>query len=192
MDYISKATDAKKFFSDVINEVKTVNIIGVYANTQVLACKDSFTYMQDAPIYIMFDNGKCLIIDYMFIDELYAEYREMTEEEKSEFNDSEIKDCFNRCTEFYDIHDRDKVIGVEKSTLTYGRLLRVELEHVEKEYTVWSDEDIICVDPNEETFASIVFIMDNDKDFVISPGTAYDDGYSFLISDDAVESEEDV
>lgn len=192
MDYISKATDAKKFFSEVLDKVKTASIVGVYAHTLVLACKDSFTYIQDTPIYIMFDNGKCLVIDYMFIDEMNAEYRAMTVEEQAEYDESEIKDCFNRCTDFYDTEDSDKVIGVEKSALPYGRLTSIELEPVDEEYSVWSNGDIIGVAPTEETFGLITFKMDNGKEFYIWPGTAYDDGYSFLFSSHAVESEEDV
>ncbi|MDE7108119.1 MAG: hypothetical protein K2O39_07340 [Clostridiales bacterium] len=139
----------------------------------------------------MFDNGKCLIIDFVFIDELTAEYREMTEEERETYNAREIKDCFNRCTDICD--NNGKVIAVERSALPYGCLTDIELEPLEdSEYTVWSDGGIIEVATTEETFCSIEFKMDNGKSFLICPGSAEEDGYSYLVSNDSVESEDDV
>lgn len=183
-------TDTKKYFSEILEEVKTSKIIGVFASTLVLTNKGSFSYMQDSPIYIRFDNGKCLIIDFVFIDELHAEYRAMTDEEQAEYNEREIKDCFNRCTDICD--DDDKVIGVERSELLYGCLTDIEIERLEdSEYTVWSDDGIIEVPSTEETFCSIEFKMDNGKSFLIYPGSAEVDGYSFLWSNDAIESEDD-
>ncbi|MDE5592784.1 MAG: hypothetical protein K2I75_02505 [Clostridiales bacterium] len=182
-------TEAKKYFSEIVEEVKTSKIIGVFASTLVLTNKGSFSYMQDEPIYIMFDNGKCLIVDYVFIDELKAEYRAMTNEEQEEYNEREIKDCFNRCTDICD--DNDKVIGVERSALPYGCLIDIELEPVDGKYTVWSDGDIIEVESTEETFASLEFKMDNGKSFLICAGSAEADGYSYLWSNDAIESEDD-
>lgn len=187
----SKISEAKEYFTEILKEIKSAKIIGVFASTLVLTNKGSYTYMQDSPIYIRLDNGKCLIIDFMFIDELHAEYRAMTEEEQAEYNEREIKDCFNRSTDICD--DDDKVIGVERSALPYGRLTDIELEPLEDDtYTIWSDGGIIEVLSNEQTFCSIEFKMDNGKSFLICPGSAYDDGYSFLWSNDAVESEDDV
>lgn len=191
MDF-SRAADVNKFFDELLNEIKSLKVTNVYSNGRVLTNNGRFSYMQDTPIYIIFDNGQCLIVDYMFIDELNMEYRQMNETETQDFIDSTIKDSFNRTTPIFDLVDEKRIIAEERSELPYGCIIDIETEKVTESYSAWSNGDIIEREPNDNTFCSIKFVMDNGKSFYISPASAEIDGYSYLWSNDSTECEIDI
>ncbi len=191
MDF-SRAADVNKFFDELLNEIKSLKVTNVYSSGLVLTNNGRFSYMQDTPIYIMFDNGRCLIVDYMFIDELNMEYRQMNETETQDFTDSAIKDSFNRTTPIFDLVDEKRIIAEERSELPYGCIIDIETEKVTESYSAWSNGDIIEREPNDDTFCSIKFVMDNGKSFYISPASAEIDGYSYLWSNDSTECEIDI
>ena len=184
----SKRSEVQKYFSEILEELKSAKITAVLTTPFIFVDDGIFTYMQDEPVFIRFDNGKCLVIEYYFIDELSIGYREMTEEEIEIFS-RDFDDCFNRTTTVYDGINSKKPAYEDKSSLEYGRLTKIELTPVVEKYEAWVDHDIVEVEPTDETFKLITFHMDNGKKFFIEPDVAEADGYSLLWSTDAVQSE---
>ena len=185
----SKATDTEKYFEDIINKLGGSKITCVYCVATTWFKQRGFTYMQDEPLFIIFDNGKCLVIDYYDINKLKVEYREMTQDERQAYNESRMKDLFNRTTNIQDGHT-GKIAHIQTSSLPYGSLKKVELKQVTEEYSAWIDGGIVDgIKPAEQTFNEIKFVMDNGKSFVVCADDAESDGYSLTWSDDAETSD---
>lgn len=185
----SKASDTEKYFEDIINKLGHSKITGVYCLVTTCFNQRGFTYMQDEPLFLIFDNGKCLVIEYYDINKLKVKYRKMTKDERQYYDKSHRKDLFNYTTDIHDGHT-GKVTHIQKSSLPYGRLKKVELKHLTGEYSVWIGGGIVDgIKPPEETFNEIKFIMDNAKSFVVCADDAESDGYSLAWSDDAAISD---
>ena len=187
----SKATDTKKYFEGILNELGDSKITGVYTVSPIWFNHGYFIYMQCDPIYIIFDNGKCIVVEYNDINCLKAEYREMTESERQVYDEeasmkgeSSMKDLFNRTSNIYG--NLGKVTHIEKSALPYGSLKRVEIKRVTEEYSAWVGSGIVDgIKPTEETFSEIKFIMKNGKNFIVCFDDPESDGYSLIWSEDA-------
>ena len=172
---LSKASEAKEFFKTVIDKLSGSNITGVYTNKcGIWRYCGGRVYISDEPVYICFDNGLYLIIEYYFIDGFYAELRPLHEDEKKYVEN----DLFNRS---------DKLLDdvAETSLLEYGELSTVELANVIGDYSKWIDGNIEYIKPSEETFSEITFKMSNGKSFTLSPSDAEQDGYINLWSNEA-------
>ena len=88
--------------------------------------------MEDTEIYILFENGESLAIDYRFIDALSISLRPLTEEEKSWYKDALIKDLFNDSTDIYTMQPDNRHIlnRNQKIFLEYDSLKRIGLDYV--------------------------------------------------------------
>jgi hypothetical protein len=152
-------------------------------------------YEDKDSVYIVFENGQCLIIDYLFVDTLRVDFHSLTDEEKTALENRSIKDFFN-CS--VDIHSRTKndsgeyVVGEIDRTLTisleYDSISSIDLRSVTKEYLKWIDNDINYVSPSNETFDQIKFVMNNGNTFVICADGADVDGYVMVWSNEAKET----
>ena len=125
----SKATDTEQYFRETINALNGSKIVGIYNVCPTWFYRGHFIYEQDDPVFIIFDNGYCLVLEYNFINELNVEYRKMTERERQSYDKAPIKDLFNRTTE---IHNTvlGKITSIEKSAFSYAALERVEIKRV--------------------------------------------------------------
>ncbi len=188
---LKKASEAKRFFADKIKEIGNSKIAAVttICATWGYNSKGRFEYMADSEIFICFENGKCLVVTFLFIDELRAEYREMTEEEKKSFDSYSQKDLFNRVTHIHDAYTH-VVKSIEKSSLEYGSLCEVIVKPFQEPvYSIWKNGDLIeDVPTTEETFNELEFVMNNGKKFCLRAEYAEDDGYCDFWSDDTIES----
>lgn len=181
----SKASDVNKFFGDLIEQIANVKIIGVYAPTYFMTGENSDIFMQDENVYICFENKKCLVVEYKFVNKLSIAYRSMTEEEIEKYSVSSNKDIFNFDEKIFDYYTH-KVIKKVSSQLDYASLQKVEVVSLTKPYSAWVDGDIEENNvPTEETFEKLRFVMSNQKSFCIVFDDAESDGYSLLWSDDA-------
>ena len=191
MKDLSKATNVKKYFSDLLVKLKGCKVKAVYSHGVFFSTREGYSCMTDEPIYIIFDDGKCLVLDYYFIDELRIEYREMIESEIKLYKEHPYDDYFN-CV--HKVHDgiTHKLKEVIKVSLIYGEIIDVKLTAVREEYNKWIDHQLEIVQPNEETFNQIEFVMDNGTSFVVYAGDAEIDGYSFFESKDVFMSIENI
>jgi hypothetical protein len=146
--------------------------------------------MTDLPVYVMFEDGENLVLEYDFVDTLMIDYRRMTDIEKEEFEKARIKDYFNYKIDIYNPNISSAPISNKSVELTYGCIVDVEVEQIFEKYAKWIDNGLDYVPPTIETFNKIKFIMDNGKKFEISAEDAEFDGYTLVDSYDAIAKEE--
>lgn len=183
--------EVQKYFDEVIRLMNGVKISSVFSLGPSFSISDGVRqYMEDTEIYILFENGKCLVIDYPFIDALSADIRSISAEEYTQHQNLSIKDFFNDRTVVHVLTEDDQAIPEKtcKISLEYDSLVGVDLEFVTKSYSKWIEGDLLFdVAPKATTFSQLLFKMANGKSFVICPGDAIIDGYTFVWSDDAKE-----
>lgn len=143
--------------------------------------------MQDENIYIMFENEKCLVVSYFFIDSLCVEYRSLTEQEKKQILLSIIEDYFNNTIDIYNSHTKND--RTESISLEYDSIEKITITPVISEYSKWLEDGIDYVSPTSETFCEIKFKMKNGNSFTIAPDDAEADGYTLIWSKEAKETE---
>ena len=184
---LSNASKAKLYFENIIKEMNGVKICAVFSACPFFNNNSDFRrYEDDTPIYIIFENGQCLIIEYPFIDSLHVDFRPLNEDENELLKKALIKDFFN-CS--VDINDsRYKAYETKIISLEYDALSSIELRPVTDEYEKWIDGNIDYVAPNEDTFDEIKFKMSNGSTFIICADGAVIDGYVMVGSTDAKES----
>lgn len=183
----SKATDVKKYFSWLLTELKGCKVKAVYCRYAFLSMGESKYHSTDEPVYILFENGKCLVMDYYFVDRLDLSYREMTKMELEQRKNAPTLDYFNYESTIHDGNTYEP-IRQEKVSLPYGKIVAVNLKPVMEEYEVWTERGIEIAQPTKDTFNDVEFMMDNGVSFVIRAGDAMDDGYTFFWADNAVVS----
>lgn len=188
MLYISEKSKALTELEKVIKKQKDIKIKAIFTlGSPSWSNHHKYrTYMQDTEVYILFENNKCLVIDYVFVDSFGFEFREFTEEEMDIYRNEKMQDYFNATCDICD-HRTYEVIRNETCSLTYSSIDKVEIRSVTKEYEKWLDDDIDFVEPTSETFDQIKFIMDNGKSFVICAEDASVDGYVNFWSEDSTE-----
>ena len=193
---MSKASEAKRFLEEIIKKMRNIKIKTVFSAGPFFSSNKGYRrYEDDTPIYIVFENDECLIIDYRFIDALYMDFRSLNSEENALLEKTMIKDFFN-CT--VDIHrwakndNGESVAGAVDHTeiisLEYDAISNIDLRPVREEYEKWIDGDIDYVTPTKDTFDEIKFTMSNGNTFIICADDAYVDGYVMAWSTDAKES----
>ena len=176
---LSKRSEAEVFFKNVANKTKSIKIKSVISHCHMHHSRTKYrVYKSAAPIYILFDDGHCLVIDYPFIDALAADFKMITKKEIDELGLAK-KDLFN-----YDYSDYS---NDDSSLLEYGSVTAIEIRTINEKYSKWIDGDVELVSPNYETFDEIKFIMNNGNTFFVSPADAEEDGYIMVWSTDAKE-----
>ena len=188
MKELSKLTEARIFFDNLLEEIKNTKVKAIFSSSSFI-CKHSRKqiYMQDKDVYVLFENEKCLVVSYFFIDELCAEYRSLTEQEKEQISQSIVEDYFNNTIDIYNSHTNKKH-RTESISLEYDIIEKITISPVTEKYSKWLEDGIDYVLPTSETFCEIKFVMKNGNTFTIAPDDAETDGYSLLWSDEAEES----
>lgn len=190
MSDLPKKSQAEVFFTAVVDEMKGVPIKAVFSLSSIsfssgrgLRVFDS----GDAKVFVMFEDERCLVLWYPFIDSLGAELRKMTSEELKLYNDEEHqeKDWFNAAFKRKK-YLTDREFTTEIYSLEYSTIEKVSLRSVTEKYDKWlSNSDIDLVNPTDETFDEITITMENGKSIVICPECALLDGYTLFWSEDA-------
>lgn len=186
----SKRSEVKRYFNDILPQIKDVKVKCVYTPNPFMFNDSIYHIMTDLPVYVMLEDGKALVFEYDFIDELNVEYREMTEEEKENFDKAHIKDYFNHKTDIYNPNISSKPITNMCVELSYGRIVNVEIEQIFERYAKWLETGLDYVSPTIETFNKITFIMDNGNRFVLRAEDAEFDGDTIVGSPDVKMKEE--
>lgn len=181
----SKKSHVEKYFESIMDELKSSKIKAVFS-----FCSGYISYPRglktshtDAELYVLFENEKCLVFNYLFLDELELQFRRLTAIEETSYQQLYEKDIFNPPS------NKDMVLldfrsQADANGLEYGCIEKITLRPVTGKYTKWIDGDIGYVDPTEETFSEIKFYMDNEKSFSICADDADADGWIMAWSED--------
>ncbi len=184
----SKKSETIAYFNSIISELKESKIKTIFSlsDPHWSSHKGYPIYNSETEFYILLENGKCLVIDYLFIDLLNVQFRKLTKQEMDEYETLLTKDCFNRISNLYDYNY--KIKRVDSCTFEYGCITSINLRSVTKKYNKWINGQIDYVLPTEETFSVIDFTMSNGNSFAICADDAEVDGYVLLWSEDAIET----
>lgn len=189
MEYIKEKTNGLNHLNEIVEQQRNIKIREIF--TLGSPCwfdrNKRRMYMQDTELYILFENDKCLVIDYMFVDAFGFEFRELTSEEKNIHSKDCMKDYFNATNIIYDNYTK-RPVRKEVCYLEYGYIEQIEFQSVTNPYEKWINGDIDFVEPDNETFDQIIFIMNNGKRVVVSPEPASSDGYVNFWSKDSEET----
>lgn len=74
---LSKATEALDFFGTVAEKNCESQVLSVFSYDDVLKEEENLTTYDS--IFILFDNRMCVMLKYLLSDELFAEYRPISE-----------------------------------------------------------------------------------------------------------------
>lgn len=192
----SKASEAIAYLNNIVKRMRGVKIKKIFSECPSFSTINGFRrYEDDTPLYILFENEQCLIINYRFIDEFCVDFRPLTEEEKGIWERQLIKDIFNCTTEIHAWAKNEvgelivgEVDHTESISLEYDSLQSVDLRLVATEYSKWTSHGLDYVIPSAETFDEIKFTMNNGNTFMLCPEDADMDGYIMAWSVDAKES----
>lgn len=185
----AKRADVIKYFKSIKNELQYVKIKSIFSFDERYGHSPSGVreYNTAEDVFILLENGNALVINYRYINTLDIQLRQLTQDEINEYDDLLIKDYFNAVINVYDAQTKE-IKSTEICELEYGSILNVFLDRVKVEYTKWKNNDLVFVEPTEETFCAIKFIMSNGKTFVISPLPAESGGDTRIFSEDANET----
>lgn len=166
----SKACDAEMFFRNTLNEIKNVKVKAIFSLSPGFYRYKNSTriYSADVPIYILFENEMCLIIDYPFIDELHIQFRKMTSE-----------DCFSGVNSH-----GENIEQIASIALEYDSINAISVHRFSHDYSKWIDNDIKITAAGKETFDEIKFTMDNGRGFTVCADDAEADGYTLIWATD--------
>ena len=189
MTDFSKKSEAEKYFNSIQDDLKKSNIKGIFS-FDILSWthpRDCRVYSTHTEIYILFENGYCLVIDYRYIDALDVQFRKLTSLERDKYFSLREKDFFHMVNDISDSRT-GRIYQTETCNLEYGNIIDVSLRSVTKDYSKWLEDGIDFVSPTEETFDEVEFTMSNGKSFIICADDAEVDGYALLWSEDTDET----
>lgn len=147
------------------------------------------------PLYILFDNDYCLIIDFVFYSSLNVEYRKLKTEEINNISQNKI-DFFNSHHEVYGwdfdkngnrIEESFKIKHVIDISGQYDEILKFEINGFHDEYFKWINNGInsslIKIPAGGDYFSQLKIILNNGIKIIICPQPTESDGYYDLILD---------
>ena len=188
IDFCRKV-EARQYFKSVLEEQKDTNVKAVFSFEAAFSDTEQGcpVHFADGTLYILFEDDRCLVIDYLYTDELNVQHRTLTESEAEKYGKLREKDFFNTVQELRDFRTA-QVVCTETRSLEYGSIVDVALRSVTEEYEKWIKHRIDVVTPTEETFDAIRFTMSNGNRITICPADAEMDRYIMVWSEDAIET----
>lgn len=129
------------------------------------------------PLYILFNDDYCLIINFIYYSKIYIEYRKLTDEERNQFINTiynEEIDYFNNYSEVdgWDFDEnRHRIEGslrvrkIVKLSGKYDAIDDIQVNGFNSEYSKWIYDgrwnDIITIPAGGDYFNSIKIILKN-------------------------------
>lgn len=153
--------------------------------------------MLEEPLYILFDNDYCLIINFIFYSLIHIEYRKISSEELkkhiSSVNKNEI-DYFNGHHEVYGwdfdnngkrIEESFRIKHIIDTTGEYDKILSFQVNGFHNEYNKWisngDNSSLITIPAGGDYFNVVKITLKNGIKIKICPQPAENDGYYDLI-----------
>lgn len=185
----SKKSETMSYFNSIMGELRKSKVKSIFSLLPPSwnHHRGFRMYSVYDDIYILLEDGMCLVIRYFFVDKLAVEFRRMTSKEENQYKELLDKDFFHAVDEIYNSRTNN-VIQVETCNLEYDCIDVISLHSVTGEYDKWIDGELDYVRATEETFDEIRFSMKNGKNFIICADDAYADGYTFVWSEDTEET----
>lgn len=163
-------------YMDRIVSENHISVVKVCSQSQSSSTYTPIRYMVDEPLYIIFENGMALVLEYYNVYNIDVEYRELTDEEAEDLSKIYNNDFFNVV---YDVYNYEPRRLSKRITLNmeYDVLEKVDVHFFEGDYEKWEDGKIITKEGTEENFGEIVFTMKNGNTIHLMAEDAMMDGY---------------
>lgn len=193
-----------EFVLDVLKEkIGDSSIKRIYSLDDDIPIKENnkieYTTLAD-PLYILFDNDYCLIIEFTNYSSIYLDYRKITPEEiKQGVGNISNKDI-DYLNNYHEIHGWDfdenrnrieesfrmkEIIEIHGS---YDKINDIQIDGFNDSYEKWisdgSSSSMITIPAGGDYFKSIKFILNNGIEISMCPQDAVMDGYYDLIIED--------
>lgn len=154
----------------------------------------------EEPLYILFDNDYCLIIEFTNYSNIYLDYRKMTPKEIKQTIGSVSNKDIDYLNNYHRIHGwdfDDKRNRIEDSFRmkeiieihgNYDKIRDIQIDGFNDSYEKWISDDssssMITIPAGGDYFKSIRFILNNGIKIKMRPQDAEMDGYYDLIIED--------
>lgn len=190
-----------KFIVDVlIEKTKNSNIERIFSFDDAIPRNNidiiEYTTLEE-PLYILFDNKYCLIIEFTNYSSINLVYRKITSDEiKQSIRNISNKniDYLNNYHEIYGwdfddnrnrIEDSFKIKTITEIKGNYDRINDIQIDGFSDSYEKWISNgrvsSMITIPAGGDYFKSIAFILNNGIEISICPQPAEMDGYYDLI-----------
>lgn len=193
-----------EFVLDVLKEkIGDSSIKRIYSLDDAIPRKENnkieYTTLED-PLYILFDNDYCLIIEFTNYSSIYLDYRKITPEEiKQGVGNISNKDI-DYLNNYHEIHGWDfdenrnrieesfrmkEIIEIHGN---YDKINDIQIDGFNDSYEKWisngSSSSMITIPAGGDYFKSIKFILNNGIEISMCHQDAVMDGYYDLIIED--------
>jgi len=193
-----------KFIVDVlIEKIKNSNIERIFSFDDAIPRKNidiiEYTTLEE-PLYILFENKYCLVIEFINYSSINLDYRKITSDEiKQSIGNISNKniDYLNNYHEIYGwdfdenrnrIEDSFKIKIITEIKGNYDRINNIQIEGFSDSYEKWISDgkvsSMITIPAGGDYFKSITFILNNGIEISVCPQENEMDGYYDLIIKD--------
>ena len=178
--------ELQSYMNHIVSENQT-SVVKVCSQSHSSSTYTPIRYMVDEPLYIIFENGMALVLEYYNVCNIDVEYRELTDEEAEDLYKMYNNDLFNVV---YDVYNYEPRRLSKRITLNmeYDTLEKVDVRFFEGDYEKWEDGKIITKEGTEENFGEIVFTMKNGNKIHLMAEDVMMDGYMSVWSSTGYEN----
>lgn len=193
-----------EFVLDVLKEkIGDSSIKRIYSLDDAIPRKENnkieYTTLED-PLYILFDNDYCLIIEFTNYSSIYLDYRKITPEEIQQGIGNISNKDIDYLNNYHEIHGWDfdenrnrieesfrmkEIIEIHGN---YDKINDIQIDGFNDSYEKWisngSNSSMITIPTGGDYFKSIKFILNNGIEIIVCPQDAEMDGYYDLIIED--------
>ena len=193
-----------EFILDVLKEkIGNSSIKRIFSFDDAIPGKDSniieYNTLED-PLYILFDNDYCLIIEFTNYSSIYIDYRKITPEEMKQGIGNVSNKDIDYLNNYHEIHGWDfdenrnrieesfrmkKIIEIHGN---YDKINDIQIEgfntSYEKRISNGSISSMITIPAGGDYFKSVKFILNNGIEISMCPQDAEMDGYYDLMIED--------
>lgn len=152
------------------------------------------------PLYILFEDDYCLIIEFTNYSSIYIDYRKITPEEVKQGLDNISNKDIDYLNNYHEIHGWD--FGENRNRIeesfrikqiieihgNYDKLNDIQIEGFNDSYEKWisngSSSSMITIPAGGDYFKSIKLVLNNGIEISMCPQDAEMDGYYDLIIED--------
>lgn len=154
----------------------------------------------EEPLYILFDNDYCLIIEFTNYSSIYLDYRKITLEEIKQAIENVSNRDIDYLNNYHRIHEwnfddnRNRIedsFGMKEIIEIHGnydKISDIQIDGFNDSYEKWisdgSSSSMITIPAGGDYFKSIKFILNNGIKIKMRPQDAEMDGYYDLIIED--------
>lgn len=202
-DDIETKTEAEFILNTLKEKIKSSKIVRIFSKDDGIPEKQNnkiiYSFLE-YPLYILFDNGYCLIISFIYYSSLYIKYKKLKPEELKKYISNVNKqniDYFNNHHEIYGwdfdenghrLEDSFRIKHIVDIHGKYDEILKFQVNGFHTEYDKWisngNTSSIITIPAGGDYFNSITIILKKGVEITICPQPAQDDGYYDLIIKD--------